>query len=46
MHFYESDGTVTRFIFGAIGTAAAVWFLWVTRREIPSARRDFRVSRT
>ena len=37
MNFYESDGIVTRFVFGAIGTAAALWFLWATRRETPAA---------
>jgi hypothetical protein len=29
---YEAENGVTRFIFGAIGTAAALWFLCVTHR--------------
>jgi hypothetical protein len=37
MNLYESDGIVTRFVFGAIGTAAALWFLWATRGETPAA---------
>lgn len=46
MAFLEAENIVSKFFFGAIGTAAALWFLWVTRRESPPAHRDLRLSRT
>ena len=45
MDFYETENVVIKFAFGAIGTAAALWFLWNTRLET-SARSDLRISRT
>jgi hypothetical protein len=39
MSFHETENAVIRFFVSAVGTAAALWFLWVSRLETPSAAR-------
>jgi hypothetical protein len=44
MALLENENIVSKFFFSALGTAAALWFLWVTREETPSPRRDVRIN--
>ena len=44
MNSHEKN-MILRFFFGAVGTMAALWFLYVSYREVPALRGYLQLSR-